>query len=425
MPRTILITIIALSSLSATFGQTAGRIAGQVTDQTKASIPNAKVTAENTATQLKREVTTDQQGRYVFDDLPIGTYTVSVAAAGFQSQMRSGLELNVASSLVVDFTPPTGQVNEAVEVKAQTEVVDPNAANGQLMDNKSVVDLPINGRDYARFTLLTPGAVAVYNYIADTTFNGMSSVSNQFSIDGIDASRVDEPYMANGFERGARLLTGSLDTVEEFRVQTSNFSAEYGRAMGTDVRVVTKSGGNQVHGTAFDFLRNDFFDARNFFNTIPNHMPEFRYNNFGGNLSGPIFKNKTFYFGNYEGSRQLIGITGSGSVPSALMRTEVLNTSPQLSALLGMFPLGQTASSNPLVSNYLTTGVSNVREDTGSIKVDHNFTPNDHVFLRFNENNSYVHGPLFGVSTNKLGLQDYQDVPITTTNAAFHYDRII
>ena len=94
MPRTILITILALSSLSATFGQTAGRIAGQVTDQTKASIPNAKVTAENTATQLKREVTTDQQGRYVFDDLPIGTYTVSVAAAGFQSQMRSGLELN-------------------------------------------------------------------------------------------------------------------------------------------------------------------------------------------------------------------------------------------------------------------------------------------------------------------------------------------
>ncbi len=140
-------------------------------------------------------------------------------------------------------------------------------------------------------------------------------------------------------------------------------------------------------------------------------MPEFRYNNFGGNLSGPIIKDKTFYFANYEGSRQLIGITGSGTVPSALMRIEVLSTSPQLAPLLNVFPLGQTASSNPLVSNYLTTGVSNVREDTGSIKVDHNFTPNDHVFLRFNENNSYVHGPLFGVSTNKLGLGDYQEVP--------------
>jgi len=416
--------VLLLCFTSALFAQTAGRISGQILDQSQASIPGARVTAENIATGARREVESDRQGRYVFDDLPIGMYKVTVSAKGFQSQMRSVLELNVASTFVVDFTLPTGQVSEAVEVKATAEVVDPNAANGQLMGNKSVVDLPINGRDYARFTLLTPGAVAVYNYIADTTFNGMSSVSNQFSIDGIDASRVDEPYMANGFERGARLLTGSLDTVEEFRVQTSNFSAEYGRALGTDIRVVTKSGGNQLHGTLFDFLRNDFFDARNFFNTVGNHMPEFRYNNFGGNLSGPIIKDKTFYFANYEGSRQLIGITGSGSVPSALMRTEVLNTSPQLAPLLNMFPLGQTASSNPLVSNYLTTGVSNVREDTGSIKVDHNFTPNDHVFLRFNENNSYVHGPLFGVSTNKLGLGDYQEVPIVTTNAAFHYDKI-
>jgi len=423
--RNLLLATLLAGAAGTLFAQTAGRISGQILDQSQASIPGAKVAAENVATGARREVESDRQGRYVFDDLPVGTYKVTVSANGFQSQMRSGLLLTVASTFVVDFTLPTGQVAEAVEVKGQAEVLDPNAANGQLMNNRSVTDLPINGRDYARFTLLTPGAVAVYNYIADTTFNGMSSVSNQFSIDGIDASRVDEPYMANGFERGARLLTGSLDTVEEFRVQTSNFSAEYGRAMGTDVRIVTKSGGNQLHGTAFDFLRNDFFDARNFFNVKPNHMPEFRYNNFGGNLSGPILKDKTFYFGNYEGSRQLIGITGSGTVPSALMRTEVANTSPQLLPLLNMFPLGQTASSNPLVSNYVTTGVSNVREDTGSIKVDHNFTASDHVFLRFNLNDSYVHGPLFGVSTNKLGLGDYQIVPITTTNAAFHYDKII
>lgn len=418
-------TLLAVLSFSTCFAQTAGRIAGQVTDQSKASIPGAKVAAENSATQLKREAVTDQQGRYTFDDLPIGAYNVTVEAPGFQSQVKSNLTLNVASSLSIDFSLPTGTVKEAVQVTAQSETIDPAAANGQLMGNKAVADLPINGRDYARFTLLTPGAVAVYNYIADTTFNGMESVHNQFSIDGIDASRVDEPYMANGFERGARLLTGSLDTVEEFRVQTSNYNAEYGRAAGSDVRVVTKSGGNQLHGTAFDFFRNDAMDARNFFNIAGTHMPEFRYNNFGGNLSGPIVKNKTFYFGNYEGSRQLVGITGSGTVPSALMRTEVLSTSPALAPLLAMFPLGQSASSNPLVSNYTTTGVSNVREDTGSIKVDHNFTASDHVFVRFNLNDSYVHGPLFGVSTNKLGLQDYQDVPITTTNAAFHYDRII
>ena len=433
-PSTVFIRYIGFLILAFAFlgqignllrAQTAGRISGQVLDQSKASIPGAKVTAVNTATDAQRVVTSDRQGRYVFDDLPIGPYRVSVEATGFQSQVRTGLELSVASTFVVDFTLPAGQVSSAVEVTSTKEVTDPDAANGQLMNNKSVIELPINGRDYARFTLLTPGAVAVYNYIADTTFDGMQSVHNQFSIDGVDASRVDEPYMANGFERGARLLTGSLDTVEEFRVQTSNYNAEYGRAAGSDVRIVTKSGTNQLHGTAFDFLRNDFFDARNFFNTKPNHMPEFRYNNFGGNLSGPFWKDKTFYFANYEGSRQLVGITGSGTVPSALMRTEVLATSPALTPLLNLFPIGQTASSNPLVSNYTTTGVSNVREDTGSIKVDHNFSSKDHVFLRFNLNDSYVHGPLFGVSTNKLGLDDYQEVPITTTNAAFHYDRIV
>ncbi len=230
--RQIFIAVLLAYFGESVFAQTAGRITGQILDQSQASIPGATVTAENTATGARREIASDRQGRYVFDDLPIGMYKVTVSAKGFQSQMRSELELNVASTFVVDFTLPTGQVSEAVEVKAKAEVIDPNAANGQLMGNKSVVDLPINGRDYARFTLLTPGAVAVYNYIADTTFNGMSSVSNQFSIDGIDASRVDEPYMANGFERGARLLTGSLDTVEEFRVQTSNFNAEYGRAAG-------------------------------------------------------------------------------------------------------------------------------------------------------------------------------------------------
>ncbi len=407
------------------FAQTAGRISGQILDPSQASISGARIAAENRATGARRYVESDKQGRYVFDDLPVGTYNVSVEAKGFQSQIRSDLELNVASTLVVQFTLSIGQVSEAVEVQAHTEVVDPNAANGQLMENKSVVDLPINGRDYARFALLTPGAVAASNFIADTTFNGMMGIHNQFSIDGIDASRVDEPYMANGFERGARLLTGSLDTVAEFRVQTSNYNAEYGRAAGSDVRIVTKSGGNQLHGTAFDFLRNDFFDARNFFNAKPNPMPEFRYNNFGGNLSGPIVRDKTFYFANYEGSRQLIGIIGSGTVPSALMRSETLSTSPQLAPLLNMFPIGQTVSSNSLVSNYTTSGISNIREDTGSIKIDHNFTSKDHVFLRFNLNDSYVHGPLFGVTTSKLGLDDYQAVPVTTTNAAFHYDRVI
>ncbi len=413
--------LLACFSLGA---QTSGRITGQILDQTQATIPAAKVTAENLSTNATRAVTTDSQGRFVIPDLPIGPYKVTVTATGFQSQEQTNLTLNVGSTIIADFTLPAGAVSAAVDVSATADAVDPRAANGLLMDNKSVMELPINGRDYARFSLLTPGAVAVSNYIADITFNGMASVHNQYSIDGIDASRVDQPYMANGFERGARLLTGSLDAVEEFRVQTSGYNAEYGRAAGADVRVVTKSGTNVYQASVFEFLRNNFFDARNFFNTKPNAQPEFRYNNFGGNFAGPILKNKVFFFANYEGSRQRIGITGSGTVPSALARSEILSTSPALAAILATFPIGQTPGANSLISNYTTTGVSNVREDTGTIKVDYNFTPSDHVYARFNLNDTQVDGPLFGVTASRLGLTDHQLVPITTTNSVISYSKV-
>ena len=140
---------------------------------------------------------------------------------------------------------------------------------GAEFNSKALTDLPINGRDYARFSLLTPGAVASSNYIAMLTFNGQQSIHNQFQIDGVDATRVDQPYMANGFERGARLLTGSLETIQEFRAQTSSYPAEFGRAAGTYVNIATKSGTNATHGSLLEFFRNNALDARNFFNTKP------------------------------------------------------------------------------------------------------------------------------------------------------------
>jgi hypothetical protein len=150
--------------------------------------------------------------------MPVGTYEVSAASKGFQSQKRSDLQLNVASALAINYTLPTGQLNESVRVEGRTGVPHPDAANGQLMGSRSIVELPSNGRDYGRFALLTPGGVQVQNQVAENTFNGLDTVDNTFSIDGVDATRVDEPYMANGQERGPRLLTGSLATIEEFRV---------------------------------------------------------------------------------------------------------------------------------------------------------------------------------------------------------------
>src|SRR5579862_10043079 len=194
--------------------------------------------------------------------------------------------LSVATTVTLNSMLTVGSVKQAVVVTSKAPIIDKaDASTGTVLDNQEVSELPINGRDYARFSLLTPGAIFRSNYIADLTFNGLHSVHNQFSIDGVDASRVDQPYMANGYERGARLLTGSLDTIAEFRVQTSGYQAEYGRAAGSSINIVTKSGGNHLHGEIYDYLRNDALDASNFFAT---QKPEFRYNDFGGNLDGPI-----------------------------------------------------------------------------------------------------------------------------------------
>src|ERR1700751_3126944 len=404
--------------------QTAGEITGQVLDPSKAAISNAAVTATNSATGAVRKAQTDSQGHYALTDLPVGTYSVIVEHEGFQQLTQTGVMLNVATTVTLNSTITVGALRQEGVVTSGAPIIDKaDASTGRVLDNQEVGELPINGRDYARFSLLTPGAVFRSNYIADLTFNGLHSVHNQFSIDGIDASRVDQPYMANGFERGARLLTGSLDTIEQFNVQTSGYSAEYGRAAGSYINIATKSGTNVLHGTAYDYFRNNILDARNFFATT-GPAPEFRFNDFGGNIGGPIRRGKTFFFLNYEGSRQRIGITGSGTVPSALERSEVESTSPQLTPILIMFPIGTSAGPDQLTDNYTTTQVSDVREDTAAIRVDQVFSTHDSAFVRVNVNDSDVHGPLFGVSPSSLGVNDHQIVPLRTTNAAIHEEHL-
>src|ERR1700730_4567027 len=422
--RVLVVVVPFLLPLSAR-AQTAGEITGQVFDYSRASIADVTVTAKNTGTAETRSVQTDSQGRYRSTELRIGTYDISAEHQGFRREVKTGVLLNVAATVQLNFTIQVGEINEEVVVTSDAPSIEKgDASTGTTMDTQQIGELPINGRDYARFALLTPGAVLRSNFIADLSFNGLHTVHNQFSIDGIDASRVDQPYMANGFERGARLLTGSLDTISEFKVQTRDYGAEYGRAGGSYVNIVTKSGTNEIHGSVFEYFRNDIFDAENFFAVKTSPKPEFRYNNFGGNIGGPIRKNSTFLFLNYEGSRQRIGITGSGTVPSATLRSEVLAASPQLSNILGMFPIGTSSTADPLVDNFTTTSVSAVREDTGSVRLDQKFRSSDSAFVRVNINDSYTNGPLFGVFPASLGLLDHQSVPLRTTNIAVHESHI-
>jgi hypothetical protein len=421
----ILLVVVALLPPFSAQAQTAGEITGQVFDNSKAAVADATVTAKNVGTGETRTAQTDSEGHYRITELRVGTYDVSAERQGFRRQVQTGVALSVATTVLLNFTIQVGAVNEEVVVTSDAPIIEKgDASTGTTMDTQQIGELPINGRDYARFALLTPGAVLRSNFIADLSFNGLHTVHNQFSIDGIDASRVDQPYMANGFERGARLLTGSLDTISEFKVQTSDYGAEYGRAGGSYVNIVTKSGTNEFHGSVFEYFRNDIFDAKNFFAAQTASKPEFRYNNFGGNIGGPIRQNSTFFFLNYEGSRQRIGITGSGTVPSNQLRSDVMGTSPQLKDILGMFPAGTSHTADPLVDNFTTTSVSAIREDTGSVRLDHKFRTSDSAFVRVNINDSFTHGPLFGVFPNALGVLDHQIVPLRTTNIAIHETHI-
>lgn len=401
--------------------QTSGRISGHVLDRSDAFVPGARITAENAGTGQKREAVTDSTGYYSILDLPIGAYSVKAEQTGFRTSARSQVIVGIAESVRADFRLEPGGPSEVINVTGEVPVESPA---GKEFDSLQLLDLPINGRDYARFSLLAPGAVARTNLIADLSFNGLQTVDNQFAIDGVDASRVDQAYVANGLERGARLLTGSLESIDEFRVQTSTYQAQYSRAAGSYVSIATKSGGNQFHGSLFEYFRNDALDARNFFNMKPAPAAGLRFNNFGSSFGGPIRKDKTFFFVNYEGSRQRIGITGNGTTPSDLLRQEVITTSPALAPIVSQYPLGTGPTSNPLINNYTVVGVSDVREDTGSVRIDHSFSEKDSVFVRVNLNDSHVFGPLFGINASALGVSDFQNVPIRTTNIAIHHQHI-
>jgi hypothetical protein len=417
LPRLALFVAIAYPILA----QTSGRISGRVSDRSSAVIPGARIIAENTADGQQRYATTDITGYYTISNIAIGVYSIKAEQLGFRTVERPAVKVGVAENVVADFELQAGGPNEVINVNGEAPVESPL---GKEFNSLQLLDLPINGRDFPRFSLLSPGAVARTSFIADLSFNGLQTVNNQFAIDGVDASRVDQAYVANGLERGARLLTGSLESIYEFRVQTSNYEPQYGRAAGSYVNIATKRGENQFHGSLFEYFRNDFVDARNFFNVKPVPPAELRFNDFGASLGGPIELDRTFFFANYEGSRQRIGITGNGITISNLLRQDVVSASPALAPIVAQFPFGTSATANPLIDNYAVVAVSDVREDTTSIRLDHAFGERDPVFLRINVNDSHVFGPLFAVNPSALGVADFQDVPIRTTNVAIHHDHI-
>src|SRR6266545_5336642 len=281
-------------------GQTiTGRISGTVKDSSNAVVPGATVTVTNEATQIARAATTDDEGFYVVTNLPPGNYAVAVERAGFKKVLTSGNVLVADGRLTVDLTLEAGAVNETVNVTAEAgETV--NTTSGEIarvVDGEQVQNLALNGRNFLQLATLVPGAPLLdFDAIAQTTsgsgtiaVNGSRSDSNNLTVDG-----GFNLLKANNSAPGNNV---GVDFIQEVKIQTSNFSAEHGRQSGAAINVTTRSGGNKLHGSLFEFLRNDKLDARNFFATSARKL---RFNNFGYSVGGPIIKNKFFFFGGQE-----------------------------------------------------------------------------------------------------------------------------
>jgi hypothetical protein len=420
--RVILATLVLLST-TALFAQTfRGTILGTVTDASGAVVSGATVKVHNVNTGLDRTTQTSADGSYAVSELQIGTYTVTISQSGFQTSVTSGLAVDVATQTRVDVALKPGQVTEQVEVSSETLPMVETTSNtlGGVLTQETVKDLPINGRDYTKLIFLNPGVAGSPDQITDSpgsfgefSMNGARGRSNNYLLDGTDMNdgyRNDPAINQGGvFATPSAILP--IDAVSDMRV-LSNFEPEYGRNGGAIVNIVTKSGTNAFHGDLFEYFRNDALDARNYFDPTTSPKAPFHNNQFGGSLGGPIRKDKTFFFVDYEGQRESVGVVSLACVPTlsqiaAAKATVGSAASPVGLSLLNFWP------HNP--SNYIPGVVStdsgcflggNQTPDYTAIapsfnnlssviaKIDHSFNVNNNLSGRY----------FFGDSTQQFPL---------------------
>ena len=303
------------------FGQVdQGSVSGIVQDASGAVVPNAKVTLLNKDQGLSLETTTQASGEYTFTPVRIGNYSLSVTASGFSTTTQENLHVDVAQHLQVNIQLKTGATTETVEVNTTPPLLQTEEASvGQVINEKTVNSLPLNGRN---FTFLAQLGAGVNTPQADTrgnaasgafSANGLRPSQNNYLLDGID-NNSDTVDFLNGTNF---IVLPPVDAIQEFKVQTADFSADLGRAAGAVLNATIKSGTNSIHGAVWEFFRNDKLDAADWFsNNNGTPKGELRLNQFGASIGGPILKNKLFFFGDYEGLRVVQGVTSTASVPT-------------------------------------------------------------------------------------------------------------
>jgi hypothetical protein len=464
---------------SSCLGQTAtGSITGTVVDQADARIVNARITLTNIETNVPRSTASNNLGYYSFQLLPAARYRLDVEAAGFKRFTQENITLNVAQATVIDVALQVGDATQSVTVVGDAAQLDSGSSSlGQVIDNKRLADLPINGRNSYGFAALVPGVRAsrMFQDVAYASYNdqfvsinGSRVNANMFYLDG---GANSEP----GFNGPG--MFPSVDLVQEYKVQTSNFSAEFGNTAGGVINVVTKSGTNQLHGTLFDFVRNDKLNGNDFFaNSAGIPIAPLRFNQFGGTVGGPLRvptvyngRDRSFFFFSYEGLRWVRAATSTGTMPTLPQRTgdfsQTLNaagapvliydplTSRPNPDVTGQFlrtpfasnlipanrfdPVARNilkfipppnAAGNPFTrtNNFVSSNSGLVQKDTYSIRGDHSFTDHQKVFLRFGNNETTVnrpltYGPDYEVSSVTNGKWDY----LRHIQATLNYNMVI
>ncbi|HTC63903.1 MAG TPA: carboxypeptidase regulatory-like domain-containing protein [Candidatus Saccharimonadales bacterium] len=382
----------------ATNAQVSASISGRVTDPTGAIVSTAAVVAKNVETGITRSTVTDEAGLYWVPSLTVGEYEVHVTKQGFQEQVRSGIHLVVGQQATVDVALQVGQVTEQVKVSADAPVVSvtPTDISG-LVGEQQIKDLPLNGRSYDELMTLNPAVITFTSEktggigVSNSTNANMFSVAgnrpqqNLFLLNGIEFTGAAENNMTPGGTSGQML---GVDAVREFNLLSNSFGAEYGKHPGGQVTIVTTSGTNQWHGSLFEYLRNNVFDAPNFFDL--GSAPPFRRNQFGGAIGGPIQKDKTFVFANYEGLRESLHQTSVAFVPDAAARSGAfvplgsactvpnqVACAAEVTSLLNLWPVANGPDQGSGIAIDNSNPLRSIREDFGTARVDHNFSDKD------------------------------------------------
>jgi hypothetical protein len=373
-----------------------GNINGLVSDPSSAAVVGAEVVAVNDVTRVQYTAKTNSEGIYVLANLPPGPYRVQVSKIGFKTLIKPDIVINVQDSLSINFTLLVGAFHEVVTVQGGAPLVNTeNATVSTVVDRQFAENLPMNGRSFQTLIELTPGVVlttSTNNDAGQFSVNGQRASSNYWMVDGVSAnigaSTVFPPGNGAAGALGSFSVLGgtnslvSIDALQEFRIQTSTFAPEFGRTPGGQVSIVTRSGTNQFHGTAFDYLRNDLLDANDWFaDNVRLKKPEERQNDFGGTWGGPLRRDRTFFFFSYEGLRLRLPQTLVTTVPDVAARRQA---TAMLKPILNAYPMANGADDlSTGIADFNATYSNAASLDAYSLRIDHRLTGNVSLFGRY------------------------------------------